>query len=85
MTPVLHRDYRRWRGHKPVPRKSLGSPFGSRFALASQAGPVKQFAQVAYLCKHKRWWSKFAPWPLVWYGTEGQGVDLFHQRLKENS
>lgn len=78
MTPVLHCNYGNWQAHPPRPPHPLERDPHWRFKLDR----VRQFGQVFYQTKTMLSQHKPRSLAYIWYGKEGQGVDLFHQRLK---
>lgn len=78
MTPVLHCHYGSWKAHPPRPPSPLERDPHWRFKLDR----VRQFGQVFYQTKTMLSQRKPRSLAYIWYGKEGQGVELFHQRLK---
>jgi len=78
MTPLLHYQYDRWKANSPQPLGRLERDPHWRFKVDR----VRQFAQVSYLTRQMLREQKPRSMAYLWYGQEGQGVDLFHQRLK---
>jgi len=78
MTPVLHRRYRAWRSAPPRPRRRTERDPHWRVTLdrLKQAGQV--FLETSHMLHQRR------PRALAyfWYGEEGQGIELFHERLR---
>ncbi len=77
MTPVLHRHYATWKANPPRPRSRLERDPHWKLKVDR----VKQFGEVFYLTSQMLQERKPRAFSYVWYGQEGQGVDLFHQRL----
>jgi hypothetical protein len=77
MTPVLHRRYRAWRSTPPRLRNRTERDPNWRVTLdrLKQAGQV--FLETNRMLRQRR------PRALAyfWYGEEGQGIELFHERL----
>lgn len=77
MTPVLHRHYAAWRAHPPQPQNLLDRSPHWRLKLDR----VNQFSLVVYPTSSMLRERRPRTLAYVWYGEEGQGIDLFHQRL----
>jgi hypothetical protein len=78
MTPVLHSRYQNWKANPPRLRDRLHrSPYWQL-----KLNRVRQFGQVFYLTDQMLRERKPRSLAYVWYGQAGQGLDLFHQRLK---
>jgi hypothetical protein len=78
MTPILHCHYSTWKASRPKRDTPLERDSHWRFKLDR----VRQFSEVLYLTMQMLAERKPRSRAYVWYGKEGQGVDLFHQRLK---
>jgi len=78
MTPVLHYQYDHWKSSSPQRLGRLERDPHWRFKLDR----VRQFGQVAYQTRQMLREHKPRSLAYLWYGKEGQGIDLFHQRLK---
>ncbi|MCP4105959.1 MAG: CHAT domain-containing protein [Desulfobacteraceae bacterium] len=78
MTPVLHRHYNNWKAHPPERVNRLKHDPYWHLKLDR----VHQFAHVYYLTDQMLKERKPRSLAYTWYGTEGQGVDMFHHRLK---
>lgn len=78
ITPVLHCHYASWKANPPRRLNHLERNPHWRLKLDR----VRQFGQVAYRVTRMLRERKPRSMAYVWYGQEGQGVDLFHQRLK---
>jgi len=78
MTPVLHCNYDRWRSTPPEPvSRFVHDPYWHlKLDRDYQFGCV--FHQTTRMLKEH----KPRSLAYVWYGSEGQGVDLFHHRIK---
>ncbi|MES1245135.1 MAG: hypothetical protein ABUT39_26255 [Acidobacteriota bacterium] len=78
MNPVLHRRYARWTSSPPRPRSRMKHDPHWNVKLDRS----KQFRQV--FTDTEQMLREGSPRVLayVWYGEEGQGVGLFHQRLQ---
>jgi hypothetical protein len=78
MTPVLHCHYDDWKAEKPRSRNRIDRDPDWQLKL----NRVKQFSDVHSLTLQML--SHRSPHTLayVWYGQEGQGVELFNQRVK---
>ncbi|MCP4699034.1 MAG: hypothetical protein GY862_19600 [Gammaproteobacteria bacterium] len=77
MTPVLYGHYREWRANPPKPAKHWVTD--DHWHL--KVDRIGQFGTVTHLTRemlrNKRPRCLF----FVWYGREGEGIDLFHDRL----
>lgn len=78
MTPVLHCGYNRWTSNPP---EKIGHHIRDPF-WHLKIDRVKQFGPVYYLTMQMLQEQKPRSLAYLWYGAEGQGVDLFHHRLK---
>lgn len=78
LTPVLHGGYQRWQASPPKARNRLDRDPHWRVKVDR----VNQFGRVAYETGEMLRRHNPRSLAYVWYGQEGQGVDLFHQRLK---
>lgn len=78
MTPVLHSGYRNWKANPPRARNRLDNSPHWHLKLDR----VRQFSQVAYQTGQMLRERKPRSLVYIWYGQRGQGLDLFHQRLK---
>ncbi len=78
MNPAVHRRYGHWTANPPRPRlRSEHDPhWGMKLDRVKQFGQV--FMEADQMLRERR------PRTLAyfWYGEEGQGVELFHQRLQ---
>ncbi len=75
MTPVLHRHYATWKANPPRSNNELSPHWQLRLDR------VPQISQVTHLTRLMLREQRPRTLSYVWYGQEGQGVDLFHQRL----
>ncbi|HKO97008.1 MAG TPA: hypothetical protein VJU86_08455 [Pyrinomonadaceae bacterium] len=78
MTPLLHYQYDHWKSNQPQHLSRFERDAHWRFKLDR----VRQFGQVAYQTTQMLRERKPRSLAYLWYGQEGQGIDLFHQRLK---
>ncbi len=78
MNPVLHRRYARWASSPPRPRSRMKHDphWHVKLDRSRQFGQV--FTDTEQMLREK----KPRVLAYIWYGEEGQGVDLFHQRLQ---
>jgi len=77
MTPVLHNRYRNWKANPPRRSQPYRDPHWQL-----KVDRVSQFSQVAYQTRQMLRERKPRALAYIWYGQKGQGLDLFHQRLK---
>lgn len=77
ITPVLHADYSQWKAKPAQPSDRLtGDPhWDLKIDRINQYNSV--IAQTRLMMREQKPKSLV----FVWYGKEGQGVDLFHERL----
>lgn len=78
MTPVLHCRYGRWISNPPKPSARFDRDPHWRVKLDRVAQFSQVFLQVYEMFQER----KPGGFAYLWYGTKGQGVELFHQRLK---
>ncbi|MDM8516713.1 CHAT domain-containing protein [Desulfobacterales bacterium HSG16] len=78
MTPVLHCHYDNWTAHPPKRINRLKHDPYWHLKLDR----VNQFGNVFYLTNQMLRERKPRILAYTWYGTGGQGVDLFHHRMK---
>jgi hypothetical protein len=78
MTPVFHCHYDQWKANHPKPASRLERD--PHWSL--KLDRVRQFGQVFYQTSQMLQEHKPRSLAYIWYGQEGQGVDLFHKRLK---
>ncbi len=78
MTPVIHCGYDEWKANPPERINRLDHDPYWHLKLSR----VTQFGMVCYLTAQMLREHKPRSLACVWYGAEGQGVDLFHHRLK---
>lgn len=78
MTPVLHCHYDAWRAEKPRPRNRIERDPDWRLKLNRREQFNAIFSPAVQMLSYH------SPRTLayVWYGQEGQGVELFNQRVK---
>lgn len=78
MNPVLHRRYAGWTSSPPRPRSRLDrDPHWS-----VKLDRSNQFSRVHSETSRMVYEKTPRARAYIWYGEEGQGVDLFHQRLQ---
>ena len=77
MTPVLHCHYANWRANPPTPPgRTVHDPYWHL-----KIDRVTQFSTVATQTRQMlREW-KPRSLAFVWYGRQGEGIEIFHQRL----
>lgn len=78
MTPVLHCHYDGWRAEKPRPRNRIERDTDWRLKLNRHEQFNAVFSPAVQMLNYH------SPRTLayVWYGHEGQGVELFNQRVR---
>lgn len=78
MNPVLHGHYGHWRANPPQPVNRLEhDPYWH-----VKLDRVEQFSIVAEQTRQMLRERKPRSLAFVWYGQKGQGVEIFHERLK---
>lgn len=77
MTPVLHCNYESWKFSPPKPLSRLERDPHWRLKL----NRIRQFGQVAIQTREMLENHRPRSLSYLWYGLQGQGVDVFHQRL----
>lgn len=77
MTPVLHCHYANWKANAPLPVSRL--EHDPHWYL--KIDRVTQFSTVATQTRQMLREQKLRSLAFVWYGQEGQGIEIFHQRL----
>jgi len=77
ITPVLHAHYRTWRAQAPTPpdRLTADPHWHLKINRVSQYNSV--IAQTRLMLREQKPKSLV----FVWYGQEGQGIEIFHRRL----
>lgn len=78
LTPVLHCHYADW--HYPPPKRVDPLEHDPHWHL--KLDRVQQFSTVAFQSRQMLRERRPRSLAYVWYGKEGQGVDLFHRRLR---
>lgn len=78
MTPVLHCDYDGWEFKPPQARAAVEEDPHRWFKIDR----VRQFGEVAALTLNMLKSRHPKACAYLWYGTRGQGVELFHERLR---
>ncbi|MFQ5632585.1 MAG: hypothetical protein ACE5I1_27775, partial [bacterium] len=78
MTPVLHCHYAEWKSKPPERVDPLEQDPHWHLKL----NRVMQFGTVTYQTRQMLREQRPRSLAYVWYGQEGQGIDLFHKRLK---
>ncbi|MGH7492676.1 MAG: toll/interleukin-1 receptor domain-containing protein [bacterium] len=78
LTPILLAHYDQWHSHPPAPAPRFQRDPHWRLKLDR----VRQFGQVFYQTSQMLQERKPRAYAYVWYGKAGQGVELFHKRLK---
>ena len=77
MTPVLHRRYSKWHSNPPRLRsRTLHDPHWHL-----KVDRVSQFSIIATQARQMLRDQRPRSLAFIWYGQEGQGVEVFHQRL----
>jgi hypothetical protein len=77
MTPVLHAHYGSWRANPPTPPGRLvHDPYWHL-----KVDRVTQFSTVATQTRQMLRECKPRSLAFAWYGREGEGIEIFHQRL----
>lgn len=77
MTPVLYGHYREWRANPPKPAKH----WVKDELWHLNVDRINQFSVVAQLCRDMLRNKRPLCLVFIWYGVEGEGIDLFHERL----
>ena len=77
IAPIIHVNYKEWTANPPIVKDRLsGDPYWElKVDRVSQYNAV--IAQTRLMIREKRPKSLI----YVWYGQEGQGIELFHKRL----
>lgn len=78
MNPVVHGHYGQWRANPPRPVNRLEHDPNWHVKLDR----VEQFSTVATQTRQMLRERKPRSLAFVWYGQKGQGVEIFHERLK---
>ncbi len=78
MTPVLHCSYGAWKANPPEPNAAVDLDPHWRIKIDR----VNQFAQISFRVRTMLRERKPQAWTYVWYGQPGQGVEIFHDRLR---
>jgi hypothetical protein len=77
MTPVFYAHYESWQSHPPRPPGRLEHDPHWHLKIDR----VTQFGTVSLLTRQMLRERKPRSLAFVWYGTAGQGIEIFHQRL----
>jgi len=77
LTPVLHRQYDAWRANPPTPPSRLVHDPHWHLKIDR----VTQYSVVAEQTRQMLRERKPRTHAFVWYGREGEGIEIFHQRL----
>ncbi len=78
MTPVIHCHYNEWKSSPPKPPNRLEHDPHWHLKIDR----VTQFSTVATQTRQMLREQKPRSLAFVWYGEQGQGLELFHQRLQ---
>ncbi|HKS39256.1 MAG TPA: hypothetical protein VJX74_01490 [Blastocatellia bacterium] len=78
MTPVLHCHYKEWKSNPPTPVTRLDRDPHWRYKLDR----FKQFSDIAQRTRTMLKTQKPRSLAYLWYGKQGQGVELFQNRIK---
>ena len=78
MTPVLHCHYSNWNSKPPVRIDPLEHDPHWHLKIDR----VSQYGTVATLTRQMLRERKPHSYAFIWYGREGEGVDIFHRRLR---
>ncbi len=77
MTPVIHCSYDSWKANPPVPPdRMVHDPYWHL-----KIDRVTQFSTIATQTRQMLREQKPKSLSFVWYGQEGQGIKIFHERL----
>ncbi|HKV39013.1 MAG TPA: hypothetical protein VJX67_07360 [Blastocatellia bacterium] len=79
IAPVLHCSYSEWDG-KPPTLPTPDRDLSWRFSLDRSS----QYGEVSHKVREMLKRSRPKSLAYIWYGREGEGVEVFHQRLKED-
>jgi hypothetical protein len=79
MTPVLHCGYGEWRANPPTPPSRLERDPHWQLKLDRVGQFSKVFFQTYQMFKER----KPRALAYLWYGTQEQGMEIFHRRLSE--
>ncbi len=78
MTPVFHGSYDRWQANPP---RASSSPIADPHWQV-KLDRVPQFSQLTYQTREMMRTRRPVSRAWIWYGREGQGIDVFHDRIR---